>query len=124
MKKEIVARATLKIPGIFFNTGFVHIKDDILEGIFTLDYLQMCIYNNKPTAHLSEKSYFLNDYGLAIIKITETLFRSKSNCANLYDPNIFYLYDESGEELILSVYEPVESYQIPSILHEIDKVRF
>ena len=124
MQNEIVARAIIRKSDILFSTGFIHIKGDLIEGLFSTDYLKICLDKERIIAYLSERKLFENDSGKFYLKSIQTIFQAKYDYDYIYVPDDYVLNDEAGNSLSLSILEPVESQKFSFILEEFEKFRF
>lgn len=122
--KDIVVRASIKTD-TFFNTGFLHITDEIIEGIFTMDYVKISIDGKRMFLHLSEDIFFKDSIGFIRHKIVETIFQKKYNFDYLYIPDSYTLFDERKNTLTLSISEkPVSESERTTILKSLESIRF
>lgn len=103
----VVVRATIE-TSTFFNEGFIHMKNGEIEGIFTLDYVQIFLDGKNMILNLTERSFIFR----------KNLYRSTTNynkyqCSfpynDLYIPDTYHLYDESNNLL---------TFCIESIIHD------
>lgn len=99
--KEIVARATIKFNNCF-NSGFVHIKNNVLEGAFTLDYVKIHIINNSMDLLMIENVFSYEDNNLKnYLKISSYQTPYPYETFNFFDEYI--LSDVDGSTLSLTI---------------------
>lgn len=122
--KDIVVRASIKTD-TFFNTGFIHITDEIIEGVFTKDYIKISIDGKRMILHLSEDIFFKDSTGYIHHKMVETIFQNKYLYSDFYIPDSYTLFDESKNVLTLSIFEkPVSGPEKTTILKMLESIRF
>lgn len=118
--KEIVTRATIKTDTVY-NTGFIHIKDSLIEGVFTLDYVDIILANNTMELLLKEHHFDFFKPGFVRHRIVPTIYTTHYSHQFLYVPDTYPLCDTSGHVLILSLDEVVHDPSlIASILRRIE----
>ncbi len=118
--QEIMARATIKMDTVY-NTGFIHIKDSLIEGVFTLDYVHIMLADNTMSLFLKEHHLDFLGHGLVRHRVVPTIFTTHYSHRFLYVPDTYPLCDASGHVLILSLDEVVHDRRlIESILRKIE----
>lgn len=118
--KEIVTRATIKTDTVY-NTGFLHIKDSLIEGVFTLDYADIILANNIMELLLKEHDFDFFAPGFVRHTVVPTIYTTRYPHQFLYVPDTYSLCDASGRVLILSLEEVIyDSTLIASILQKIE----
>lgn len=70
--KEIVTRATIKTDTVY-NTGFIHIKDSLIEEVFTLDYVDIILANNTMELLLKEHHFDFFKPGFVRHRVVPTI---------------------------------------------------
>ena len=97
--KDLVARCKIRKPS-YVNNGYIYIKKDIIEGLFTNDFVKISIDNNKLILHLTEDIYFEDSNGILRHKEVVSLFWMKYRYNTIYIPEEYHLKNEN-KELIL-----------------------
>ena len=97
--KKVVARCKLKTPSMV-NYGYLYIKEDIIEGIFTRDYVKIALRDNKILLHLTEDNFFI-DENIIRHKKKVSLYQTKYFYDTLFIPEEYNLKDEKGNSIAL-----------------------
>ena len=119
---EAVIRATIKTNTVL-NEGFIHIKDDLVEGCFTFDYVKIALTSNLLSLELHERNFCLEDPLKCNTKIK--FFSSHCSEKTLFVPYSYTLFSEDHYVLILKLEEIIpNSPDITKILKKIKTVRF
>ena len=124
--KELLASATLRKDN-YINYGFIHIKGDLIEGIFTNDYLRIFLTGEKIILHLTEKQLIEYEENLFRYVTVESIFqKEKYPYHYLYTPDKYTLIDETGHILNLSLEEKLDSKskKASQVLKELESIRF
>lgn len=120
--KEIVVRATIKTDQ-FSNTGFIHIKDNLIEGVFTFDYAKIILDGSKMILHYEEHNIIPDFYGI-IDEFISSIYEKKYLYPYLEVPYTYTLRDETGCLLVLSIKDIIQKTDLISqILSDIETVR-
>ena len=99
--KDVVARATIE-TSTFFNTGFIHIKDNKIEGIFTFDYINILLDGKNMILNIVENSIYFDEDILHHDFLYST-YQSSFPYLEFYIPDTYHLYDESQNLLTFSI---------------------
>ncbi len=119
---EIVARATIETDNMV-NTGFIHMKEKVIEGIFSLDYVKITLDGQQMFLHLNEQSFYTFSHFLMDTTNFYCYFTSYPY-STLYIPDTYSLYDEAGSVLTLSLEEVIQNpEEISEILMAIEQVK-
>ena len=120
--KDVVARATIE-TSTFFNTGFIHLKDNEIEGIFTLDYIKILLTGKNIILDATENSIELNKVSCFSTTKYNT-YQGSYTYDDLYIPETYSLYDENNNPLTLSIESIIYDLELKSaILESINKHR-
>ena len=120
--KEAVIRETIKTNNVF-NEGFIHIKDDSIEGCFTFDYVKITLTSNLLSLELYERNFYLEN----TFKYTTNIKFFSCHCSDetLYVPQSYTLFSEDHSVLILRLEQVVpNSPNLTKILKKIETTRF
>lgn len=121
--KEIVVRAIIRTETVF-NEGYLHINGEIIEGIFTLDYVRINLDGKEMFLTLIERSIYYDEMNNLIHKCTFNYYKQRYSHNYLYSPDTYSLCDETGSLLTISLEEPIkDSDEISQILKDINYVR-
>lgn len=123
--QDIVVRSTITTQD-FVNTGFIHIKDFLIEGIFSLDYLQITLDGSQMILHLATHTFEPNYEEKCFLSYTNKYcYTVKYRYSNLFIPDTYYLYDMNGSMLKLDIGEKVnDSIVKKEILSSIEKAKY
>jgi len=122
--KEIVTRATM-VTDTVYNTGFLHIKDSVIEGIFSLDYVRISLDGKQMVFDWKEQILDFDVFHNFCSRIQLSCYSTPYRHEFLYIPDTYSLSDERGSFLSLSLEEPIYDFvQISRILQKIDLIRF
>ena len=117
--KDVVARATIE-TSTFFNTGFIYIKDNEIEGIFTSDYIKILLDGKNMILNATENSIEFNK-----ICYSSTTNYNTYQCSfpydDLYIPEKYLLYDEFSNPLTLSIESILYDTEVKSII--LDRIK-
>ncbi len=120
---EIIIRTTLKTQNTF-NTGFLWIKDNQIEGIFTFDYVKIIIFNKKLSLHIFERLIFFDEEDILHDEFNLHCYSSTYLYDNLFAPDEYILFDKNNNILTMSLLEPVtDKFRISSIKNLIEQSR-
>lgn len=121
--KEIVARATIKTDKCF-NTGYIYIKDNLIEGFFSLDYAKITLNRKKLSMHLEERCIYLDDNDFLHDVMISSDYSQLYKYDTLYIPDTYLLSDESGSVLTLNLEDIVHDSDIISrVLANLNQIR-
>lgn len=107
----------------YSNTGFISINDDVIEGIFTFDYVKIELDGKKMFLFLKEHHI---DPTQNTIKtsIEQTIYEANYQETYLESPLSYILYNASGEWLSLILTDPIKNpYQASRFLERLEKIR-
>lgn len=122
--KELVIRATIATNTVF-NTGFLHMKDSSIEGVFSLDYVRILLDGKQMMLDLKEQIWEFDSFRNPRSRIELSCYSTPYRHEFLYTPDTYSLTDERGSFLSLSLEEPIyDSEQISRILQQINFIRF
>lgn len=124
--KEIVARAVLREKDVLYNEGYIIISDNFAKGVFSGDFIKMCIEDNKILMHFTENVITNGNYSWEIkSKINISIFETSYFLTYFSVPEIYEFHNEDGRELILSIDEIIYDKEIISLVQEeIGKQRY
>lgn len=119
---EVVARATLK-SNTFYNTGFIYIKEEVVEGVFTRDFVEMRIINKKLYLKLTQNILFKSNLFNQICSKKEiSLFQTQYDEKTLYIPETYCLANDKGEIITLSIETLINNQdQVDTIIQKINE---
>lgn len=114
--KEIMVRASIKYKNIY-NDGYIYIKKDTAEGVFTLDYLYF---------HIEDEALYLDIYE----NLDDKFSFNMSSYSSLYPYKTFVftdyyiLKDPMGNELHMRILSVVDDlFEIEEIKRKIDAMQ-
>ena len=122
--KDFLVNAKIRTDR-FSNTGIIHIKDNLIEGIFTFDYVKILLDGKKMSLILNEhKLEFNSDHSVRKTSIRPTIYEANYEETYIESPLSYILFDASGEGLSLILTEPIKDpYQVSHILERLEKFK-
>ena len=111
---DAIARAILETKDSF-SYGYVWVRNSILEGTFTLDYVKIKLRKRKLYFNIREKLSFVDKDGLHNSYNYHYYF-SNYHYDNLFVSNKYTFYDNDNSPIILNILETTEDTNLKSLV--------
>lgn len=109
--KDILAEATIIEKGVSVNSGFLHITDSSVDGIFTFDYINIRLDKGEMLMDFYETS--INE---GCIKNSASTFKASYLYEYLYFPDEYTLSDGLGRTITLFVEDVINDSEIRNLI--------
>jgi len=104
--------------------GYICIDNNIIEGVFGLDYIKIDIIHNKMNLYLYENTYTIQNGFLQSHLHFKNYTSKNMYSSTLYCPEIYILSSENYNEMLLDLIECEKNViKLQSIFEELDKVK-
>lgn len=122
--KDFLVKAKIRTDR-FSNTGILHVQENLIEGLFTFDYVKILLDGNKMSLILNEHIFeFNSDHSVHKTSIIPTIYEAKYDQTYLESPLSYILFDATGEGLSLILTDPIKDpFQISHILEKLEKFK-